>query len=122
PGGTERAHHPRPDPQAPRRRRAGLLRPTRNQQRTDRGDQRPPRTPTRHRPGLPQPHQLHRPQPPRDRRPQTPTTPSSAMGPQSSIISLNRATTPLANIRGTLTSSQGSREVSLEIALPPSPT
>src|SRR5690606_25888573 len=79
PGGTERGHHPRPDPQAPRRGRAGLLRPTRNQQRTDRGDQRPPRTPTRHRPGLPQPHQLHRPQPPRDRRLQTPTTPSSAM-------------------------------------------
>ena len=59
-----------------RRRRAGLLRPARHQQRTDRGDQRPTRTPPRLRPRLPQPHQLHRPITARDRRLQTPTTPS----------------------------------------------
>ena len=58
------------------RRRPGLLRPARHQQRPDRGDQRPPRTPPRLRPRLPQPHQLHRPIPARDRRIQTPTTPS----------------------------------------------
>ena len=43
------------------RRRPGLLRPARHQQRTDGSHQRPPRTPPRLRPRVPQPHQLHRP-------------------------------------------------------------
>ena len=55
------------------------LRPTRDQQRPHRGDQRPTRTPPRLRPRVPKPSQLHRPQPPRDRRLQTPTTPSIGM-------------------------------------------
>jgi hypothetical protein len=59
---------PRPDPEPARRRRPGLLRPARHQQRPHRSPQRPPRTPPRLRPRVPQPHQLHRPQPPRDRR------------------------------------------------------
>ena len=51
-------------------------------QRTDRGDQRPPRAPTRLRPRVPQPHQLHRQIPARDRRLQTPTTPSIVKSPK----------------------------------------
>ncbi len=43
------------------------------QQRTGRGDQRPPRAPAR--PPGPQPHQLHRQEPARDRRVQAATTP-----------------------------------------------
>ena len=81
PGRPHRAHHPRPDPEEARRRRPGLLRPPRHQQRPDRGDQRPPRTPPRLRPRLPQPHQLHRQMPARDRRLQTPTTPSIVKSP-----------------------------------------
>jgi transposase len=61
------------------RRHARILRPARHQQRTNRGDQRPPRTPARLRARLPQPHQLHRQIPARDRRLQTATTPSIAM-------------------------------------------
>ena len=78
---ADRARHARPHPEAASRRRAGLLRPARHQQRPDRGDQRPPRTPPRLRPRLPQPHQLHRPITPRDRRIQTPTTPSIVKSP-----------------------------------------
>ena len=62
-----------------RRRRAGLLRPTRHVLRTHRSDQRPTRTPTRLRARVPQPHQLHRQELARDRRVQTPTTPPSAV-------------------------------------------
>jgi hypothetical protein len=51
----------------------GLLRPTRQVQRTDRGDQRTPRAPPRLRSRLSQPDQLHRRKPVRDRRLQTPT-------------------------------------------------
>ena len=76
PGRVDRDHHPRPDPEPASRRRPGLLRPARHQQRTHRGDQRPARTPPRLRPRVPQPHQLHRQIPTRDRRVQTPTTPS----------------------------------------------
>ena len=76
---ADRADHPRPNPETSRRRRAGLLRPAGHQQRTDRGDQRPPRTPARHRPRIPQPDQLHHPRTTRHRRLQTPNTPSSAM-------------------------------------------
>ena len=64
-----------------RRRRARLLRPARHLQRTNRGDQRPTRTPPRLRPRLPQPHQLHRPITTRNRRLQTPTTPSIVKSP-----------------------------------------
>lgn len=45
----------------------------RPQQRTHRGDQRPPRTPLRLRPRLPQPYELHRQIAPRIRRIQPPT-------------------------------------------------
>jgi len=72
---AHRAGHPRPDPEAQGRRRPGLLRPARHQQRPDRGDQRQARTPPRQRPRVPQPHQLHRQIPPRDRRVQTTATP-----------------------------------------------
>ena len=75
PGRAHRAPSPRPDPETARRRHLGLLRPARHQQRPDRGDQRPARTPPRLRPRVPQPHQLHRQMPARDRRIQTPTTP-----------------------------------------------
>ena len=51
----------------------------RHQQRTDQGNQRPPRTPTRHRARIPQPDQLHRQITTRDRRLQTAATPSSRM-------------------------------------------
>lgn len=53
--------------------------------RTDRSDQRPPRTPTRLRAGLPQPHQLHRNITTRSRRVQTTTTPSDRMSRQTSL-------------------------------------
>jgi len=76
---TDRAEDPRPHPVPPSRRRSRLLRPPRHQQRTHRSDQRPTRTPTRHRPGLSQPHQLHHPRPTGHRRLPTPDTPSSAM-------------------------------------------
>src|SRR5690606_14175480 len=49
--------------------------------RTDRGDQRPPRTATRHRPGLPPPHHVPRQQPARDRLLQAPATPATATSP-----------------------------------------
>ena len=75
----DRDRHPRPDPQASRCRRAGLLRPPRHQQRTDRSHQRPPGTPARLRPRVPEPHPLHRPIPTRDRRIPTPTTPRIVM-------------------------------------------
>jgi len=45
--GVDRAAQARSDPDGPRRRRAGLLRPARHQQRPHRGDQRTPRTPPR---------------------------------------------------------------------------
>ena len=45
-------HHPRTDTEETRRRRPGLLRPTRHVQRADRSDQRPPRTPPRIRPRI----------------------------------------------------------------------
>ena len=67
-GRAHRADHARPNPETASRRRAGLLRPARHQQRPDRGDQRPARTPPRLRPRLPQPHQLHRQMPTRSRR------------------------------------------------------
>jgi hypothetical protein len=54
---------------------------TRHLQRTDRGHQRPARTPPRLRPRLPQPHQLHRPIPTRNRRLPTSARPSYAMNP-----------------------------------------
>jgi len=72
-----RAAPPGWDPEPPRCGRPGLLRPSRHQQRTHRGHQRPPRTPPGLRPGLPQPHELHRTIPAGDRRVQTPTTPQS---------------------------------------------
>jgi transposase len=75
----ERGRHARTDAGQASRRHPGLLRPPRNLQRPDGGDQRPPRTPPRHRPRLPQPDQLCRPITPRDRRIQTPTTPSIVM-------------------------------------------
>ena len=74
-----------PDAEEASRRRAGLLRPARHQQRTHRSDQRPPRAPARLRPRLPQPHQLHRPIPARDRRIQTPTTPSIVKSPMTTL-------------------------------------
>ena len=72
---AHRDHHPRADPEEARRRRPGLLRPARHQQRTDRSDQRTTRTPPRLRTRLPQPHQLHRTIAARDRRVQTAATP-----------------------------------------------
>ncbi len=71
-----RDHQARPNPEQARCRRARVLRPSRHQQRTDRGDQRPPRAPARFRARVPQPHQLHRTITARDRRIQTATTPS----------------------------------------------
>jgi transposase len=55
--------------------RAGLIRPTRQQQRPNRGDQRTTRTPPRLRPRVPQPHQLPRQIATRDRRLQAAATP-----------------------------------------------
>ena len=78
---ADRADHLGPHAHQAGRRRAGLLRPARSQQRTHRGDQRPARTPPRLRPRLPQPHQLRRPMPTRSRRIQTPTTPSILKSP-----------------------------------------
>ncbi len=72
---ADRAPQARLDPEPPRRRRAGLLRPSPHIQRPHRSHQRPTRTPPRLSPRLPEPDQLHRPQPARDRRIQTPTTP-----------------------------------------------
>jgi len=66
---------PRADPEHPRRRRPGLLRPPRHVQRSHRGHQRTPRAPAWLRPRLPQPHQLHRQITARERRLQTPATP-----------------------------------------------
>jgi transposase len=80
-------HHAGPDAVQARRRRGGLRRPTRHQQRPHRSHQRPPRTPPRLRPRLPQPHQLHRQIPTRDRRLQTPTTPWNLKSPQGSTPS-----------------------------------
>ncbi len=74
PGRARGARHPGPDAEEARRRRAGLLRPTRHQQRTDRGDQRQARTPPRLSPRVPQPHQLHRQITARVRRVQTAAT------------------------------------------------
>ena len=65
-----------------KRRRPGLLRPTRHIQRPNRSDQRPPGTPTLLSPRLPRPHQLHRPLPPRGRRIQTTATPCFGMSRQ----------------------------------------
>jgi transposase len=59
-----------------RSRRAGLLRPSRHQQRPRRGDQRPARAPARFRTRVPQPHELHRQIAARDRRLQAAITPS----------------------------------------------
>ena len=81
------AHHPWTDTEETRRRRPGLLRPTRHLQRADRSDQRPPRTPPRIRPRLSQPHQLHRPITTGNRRIQTPTTPSIMKSPLTVSIS-----------------------------------
>jgi hypothetical protein len=53
----------------------------RHQQRTRPGNQRPARTPARHRTRLSEPHQLHRPITTRNRRLQTPTTPSIMKSP-----------------------------------------
>ena len=92
PSRTHRDHHPRADPEEARRRRPGLLRPTRHQQRTDRGDQRPPRTPPRLRPRLPQPDELHRQITTRDRRLPTPTTPSIVKSPESPRVHRKPAT------------------------------
>ena len=78
PAGT---HHPRTDTEETRRRRPGLLRPTRHVQRADRSDQRPPRTPPRIRPRISQPHQLHRPITTGNRRIQASTTPSIMKSP-----------------------------------------
>ena len=50
--GAHRADHARPNAKTSRCRRAGLLRSSRHQQRAHRGDQRPPRAPTRLRSGL----------------------------------------------------------------------
>src|ERR1700712_5104354 len=57
PDGLEETRDPRADPAATPRRRPGLFHPPRIQ-RTDRGDQRPPRSPTTQRPRLPQHDQL----------------------------------------------------------------
>ena len=75
PHSLDRTAQAQTDTEAASRRRPGLLRPPRHQQRTDRSHQRPTRTPPRLSPRLPQPHQLHRKITPRDRRLQTPTTP-----------------------------------------------
>ena len=79
PEAAHRTDHPRPHPQAPRSRRAGLLRPAGHQQRTDRGDQRPSGAPARVRSGLSEPDQLRRQIAAGDRRVQARPTPSIAM-------------------------------------------
>ena len=103
---ARRAHHARPDPEEARRRRPGLLRPARHQQRTDRGDQRPTRTPPRLRPRVPQPHQLHRQITARDRRLQTPTTPSSPV-PRSPASGSSACASQRTHLRASKTPSSG---------------
>ncbi len=74
------AHRTRTDAEKASRRRPGLLRPTRYQQRPHRSDQRTRRTPPGLRSGLSQPRQLHRPITIRNRRLRNPTTPSIMKG------------------------------------------
>jgi len=81
--GARRAAPPRPDLGQASRRRAGVLRPARHQQRAHRSHQRPAGTPARFRPRFPEPHPLHRQIPTRDRRVQTPTTPWIVMSHES---------------------------------------
>jgi hypothetical protein len=60
-------------------------------QRTDRGDQRPPRAPTRLRHRVPRPHRLHRQEPARDRRVQAATTPVPRVRPRVAMLGTSYA-------------------------------
>ena len=98
PGNSAGDQNARPDVEATGRRRPGLLRPARHQQRTDRSDQRPPRAPPRIGSGLQKPDQLRRQITPGNRRIQTGTTPSIAMSPiTASGNSSQLPTPPIAN-------------------------